>query len=192
MSGKPNVPEIPGMDVFKGDQHHSSQHPGPDAYAGKRCVVIGSNNSAHDICAALWEAGADVTMVQRSSTHIVRSATLMDIGLGALYSEEAVAAGVTTEKADMIFASLPVPDPARVPDPALRPDARARRGLLRPARGAPASTLDWGEDGSGLFMKYLRRGSGYYIDVGASELVANGDDQARERRRSTTSPRTPW
>ena len=135
MSGKPNVPEIPGMDVFKGDQHHSSQHPGPDAYAGKRCVVIGSNNSAHDICAALWEAGADVTMVQRSSTHIVRSATLMDIGLGALYSEEAVAAGVTTEKADMIFASLPVPDPARVPDPALRRDARARQGLLRPARG---------------------------------------------------------
>ena len=39
--------------------------------------------------------------------------------------------------------------------------------------------LDWGDDGSGLFMKYLRRGSGYYIDVGASELVANGDDQAR-------------
>jgi len=24
-------------------------------------------------------------------------------------------------------------------------------------------------------MKYLRRVSGYYIDVGASELVANGD-----------------
>ena len=45
--------------------------------------------------------------------------------------------------------------------------------------------LDWGEDGSGLFMKYLRRGSGYYIDVGASELVADGDDQAQERRRST-------
>ena len=34
--------------------------------------------------------------------------------------------------------------------------------------------LDWGEDASGLFMKYLRRGSGYYIDVGASELVADG------------------
>jgi len=31
----------------------------------------------------------------------------MDIGLGALYSEEAVAAGVTTEKAGLIFASLP-------------------------------------------------------------------------------------
>jgi putative flavoprotein involved in K+ transport len=35
--------------------------------------------------------------------------------------------------------------------------------------------LDWGEDNSGLFMKYLRRASGYYIDVGASELVADGE-----------------
>jgi putative flavoprotein involved in K+ transport len=34
--------------------------------------------------------------------------------------------------------------------------------------------LDFGEDGSGLFMKYLRRGSGYYIDVGASVRVADG------------------
>ena len=42
MSGKPNVPDLPGMDVFRGDQHHSSAHPGPDAYAGKKCVVVGS------------------------------------------------------------------------------------------------------------------------------------------------------
>ena len=34
--------------------------------------------------------------------------------------------------------------------------------------------LDWGADGSGLFMKYLRRGSGYYIDVGACDLVIDG------------------
>ena len=82
MSGKPNIPELPGQDVFLGDQHHSSAHPGPDAYAGKRCVVVGSNNSAFDICGALWEHDADVTMVQRSSTHIVKSDSLMDIGAG--------------------------------------------------------------------------------------------------------------
>ena len=38
--------------------------------------------------------------------------------------------------------------------------------------------LDCGDDESGLFMKYLRRGSGYYIDVGASQLIIDGDDQA--------------
>jgi len=53
MSGKPSLPKFEGMDVFTGEQHHSSKHPGPDAYRGKKAVVIGSNNSAHDICAAL-------------------------------------------------------------------------------------------------------------------------------------------
>ena len=56
---------------------------GPGRLRGKKVVVIGSNNSAFDICGALRENDADVTMVQRSSTHIVRSNTLMDIGLGA-------------------------------------------------------------------------------------------------------------
>jgi putative flavoprotein involved in K+ transport len=173
MSGKANVPEIPGMDVFRGDQHHSSQHPGPDAYRGKRAVVIGSNNSAHDICAALWEAGADVTMVQRSSTHIVRSDSLMDIGLGALYSERAVASGITTEKADMIFASLPyrIMHTFQIP---LYEQMRERDAEFYERLEGAGFQLDWGEDGSGLFMKYLRRGSGYYIDVGASDLVADG------------------
>jgi len=174
MSGKPNVPEIPGADVFQGDQHHSSQHPGPDAYKGKQAVVIGSNNSAHDICAALWEAGADVTMVQRSSTHIVRSDTLMDVGLSALYSEQAVEAGMTTEKADMTFASLPyrIMHEFQIP---LYDEMRERDQDFYERLERAGFLLDFGEDESGLFMKYLRRGSGYYIDVGASELVANGD-----------------
>jgi putative flavoprotein involved in K+ transport len=174
MSGKPNVPVLPGQDVFKGDQHHSSRHPGPDAYAGKKVVVVGSNNSAFDICGALWEHGADVTMVQRSSTHIVKSDTLMDIGLGDLYSERAVAAGVTTEKADLIFASLPyrILHQFQIP---LYDQMRARDKDFYDRLENAGFDLDWGDDGSGLFMKYLRRGSGYYIDVGAADLVANGE-----------------
>jgi putative flavoprotein involved in K+ transport len=173
MSSRPQLPELEGMDVFGGEQHHSSQHPGPDGYRGKRVVVIGSNNSAHDICAALWEAGVDVTMVQRSPTHIVRSDTLMDIGLGALYSEQAVAAGITTEKADTIFASLPyrILHEFQIP---LYDQMRERDADFYRRLEDAGFLLDWGEDGSGLFMKYLRRGSGYYIDVGASDLVADG------------------
>ncbi|WP_328615317.1 NAD(P)/FAD-dependent oxidoreductase [Amycolatopsis sp. NBC_00355] len=173
MSGKANVPSFPGMDDFAGDQHHSSQHPGPDAYAGKKAVVVGSNNSAHDICAALWEHGADVTMIQRSSTHIVKSDSLMDLGLGDLYSERAVAAGVTTDKADMIFASIPYRIMHEFQIPVY--DAIRERDQDFYERLEKAGFRhDWGDDGSGLFMKYLRRGSGYYIDVGAAELVADG------------------
>ena len=174
MSGKPNLPSFPGMDVFRGDQHHSSAHPGPDAYKGKRCVVIGSNNSAFDICGALWEAGADVTMVQRSSTHIARSDSLMEIGLGALYSEQAVAGGITTEMADLIFASIPyrIMHLFQIP---LYEQMRERDKDFYDRLEMTGFDHDWGDDGSGLFMKYLRRGSGYYIDVGAADLVANGD-----------------
>ncbi len=173
MSGKPNVPDLPGRDIFRGDQHHSSAHPGPDAYAGKRCVVIGSNNSAFDICGALWEHDADVTMVQRSSTHIVRSDTLMDIGLGDLYSERALDAGVTTEKADLIFASLPYRIMHTFQIPLYEQMAERDKDFYDRLEAA-GFDHDWGEDGSGLFMKYLRRGSGYYIDVGSADLVADG------------------
>ena len=140
MSSKPNMPEIPGMDVFKGDQHHSSQHPGPDAYRGKKAVVIGSNNSAHDICAALWEArrrrddGAALLDAHRALGHAdghrARRALLRAGGRVRDHHGEG--------GHDLRLAA--VPDPARVPDPALRPDARARQGLLRAAggRGLPA------------------------------------------------------
>ncbi len=174
MSGKANVPTLPGQDVFAGEQHHSSQHPGPDAYKDKKVVVIGSNNSAFDICGALWEVGADVTMVQRSSTHIVKSDSLMDIGLGDLYSERAVAAGVTHHKADMIFASLPYRIMHEFQIPVYQA-IKERDQDFYDRLEASGFRHDWGDDGSGLFMKYLRRGSGYYIDVGSAELVANGD-----------------
>ncbi len=173
MSAKANLPTYTGMDSFKGDQHHSSKHPGPDAYRGKRAVVIGSNNSAHDICAALWENDVDVTMVQRSSTHIVRSDALMEVGLGGLYSEQAVRSGMTTEKADLIFASLPykILHTFQIPlyEKMREMDAEFYAGLEK-----AGFWLDWGADNSGLFMKYLRRGSGYYIDVGASQLIIDG------------------
>ncbi|MEM7694814.1 MAG: NAD(P)/FAD-dependent oxidoreductase [Pseudomonadota bacterium] len=173
MSGKPHVPDLPGAATFAGDLHHSSAHPGPEGFVGKRVVVIGSNNSAHDICQALWEHDVDVTMVQRSPTHVVRSDSLMELGLGPLYSEEAVARGMTTEKADMIFASVPY-GIMHHDQIALHNAIRARDADFYARLAAAGFMLDWGEDESGIQMKYLRRGSGYYIDIGASELIISG------------------
>ncbi len=178
MSGVPNVPQFPGADTFAGEIHHSSQHRDSSVYAGKHCIVVGSNNSAHDICAALWEQGGDVTMIQRSSTHISRSDTLMELALGDLYSERALDNGVTTEMADLIFASIPYRILPTFQIPVYEEMARVDAEFYQRLEKA-GFILDWGDDGSGLFMKYLRRGSGYYIDVGASELVANGSVKLR-------------
>jgi putative flavoprotein involved in K+ transport len=112
-------------------------------------------------------------MVQRSTTHIVKSDSLMEHGLGALYSERAVASGIDTNKADMIFASLPyrILHEFQIPiyDKIREVDADFYAALEK-----AGFMLDYGADDSGLFMKYLRRGSGYYIDVGASQLIIDG------------------
>jgi len=173
MSGMPNVPQIPGAAGFRGVQCHSSKFTSGEHYRGKRCVVIGSNNSAHDICADLWEHGAEVTMIQRSSTHVVRSDALMQMLLAGLYSEDAVKAGMTTDIADLTFASIPYKILHTLHIPIFEEIARRDADLYERLRKA-GFLLDFGEDGSGSFMKYLRRGSGYYIDVGASELIADG------------------
>lgn len=174
MSGVPNKPELPGADVFRGDIRHSSEHPGGAADEGKNVVVLGANNSAHDICADLVENGAKPVMVQRSSTHIVKSDSLMREIFGPLYSEDALDAGIDTDSADLLFASWPykvLPGVQKVAFDKIREDDKDFYDSLE----AVGFMNDFGDDDSGLFLKYLRRGSGYYIDVGACELVANGD-----------------
>ncbi len=173
MAGVPNVIDVPGAAGFRGTLHHSSQHRGGEGFAGKRCVVIGSNNSAHDICADLWEHGAQVTMVQRSSTHVSTSDSLFRFGTSKLYSEAALECGLTTDKADLLNASVPyaiMHDFQRGTTEAIRSHDADLYSRLEKAD----FLLDFGDDDSGLFMKYVRRGSGYYIDVGASELICNG------------------
>jgi putative flavoprotein involved in K+ transport len=180
VSGYANVPKIPGAESFLGEQHHSSKHPGPEGYQGKKVVVLGSNNSAHDICAALVEQGVDVTMIQRTSTHIAPSDSLMELALGGLYSEAAVKSGINHHTADLIFASVPyqIMHSFHIP---VYEEMKRREADLYARLEKAGFMLDFGDDGSGLFMKYLRRGSGYYIDVGASELVANGSIKLRSR-----------
>jgi putative flavoprotein involved in K+ transport len=171
--GVPHMPSVPGMERFQGDLHHSSKHPGPDGYRGKKAVVIGSSTSAHDICAALWEEGADVTMVQRSATLVVRTDTLLELGFGPLYSEAALQAGITTERADLTVASRPYRTLPALQTPMWEEIKRRDAGFYARLERA-GFQLDFGEDGSGLAVMGQRRGGGFYIDVGASELIADG------------------
>jgi putative flavoprotein involved in K+ transport len=135
-------------------------------------VVVGSNNSAHDIAADLWEHGADVTLLQRSPTLVARSETLARIGR-PLYSEEAVRAGITTELADFTAASWPFALQPQAAKPVTAQMKKDDAGFY--ARLAAAGfMLTFGEDETGIGQMYMRRGSGYYIDVGASELIADG------------------
>ena len=55
--------------------------------------------------------------------------------------------------------------------------AKSTRTLLD-ALAARGFRLRFGEDETGFQMMYLRRGGGYYFNVGCSELIISGKDQA--------------
>ncbi len=68
--------------------------------------------------------------------------------------------------------SIPFPIAKRLHIDATQEIARRDAPLLRGLIDAGFS-IDNGPDCSGLFMKYLHYGGGYYIDVGASQLVVD-------------------
>ena len=173
LSGFPNVPEFEGRDVFAGAQMHSSAYKAGSDWAGKNVVVVGANNSAHDIASNLVHHGAHPTMIQRSSSLVVKQNDYCNRLLGPLFSAEAVAKGITTDKADILQASVPLrlmEQNHRKIWEGIRAEQREFYGALEKAGFA----LDFAEDGAGLGLKYRRTASGYYIDVGASEMIVDG------------------
>ena len=171
--GPPRRPEFPGQEAFGGAILHSADYRAGSEWSGRRALVVGAGSSAHDVAVDLWEAGASVTMLQRRPSIVVRSETLMKHGFDT-YSEEAVAAGTTTDMADMMGAATPF---ALFADGQRRLYDRIREedAAFYAALGKAGFAFDFGEDDTGLMMRALRTASGYYIDVGASALIADGE-----------------
>ncbi|MGB7715726.1 MAG: NAD(P)/FAD-dependent oxidoreductase, partial [Pseudolabrys sp.] len=102
VSGIPSLPDIPTLRNFGGTILHSSQYDDGEAWRGKKALVIGSGTSGHDIAQDLYSSGAEVTLVQRSSTMIVNVEPSAQLPY-ALYSE-----GPPLEDCDLITASIPL------------------------------------------------------------------------------------
>lgn len=167
-SGLPNVPDIAGIEQFSGEVLHSSQFDDGLQYAGKRAIVFGTGNSGHDVAQDLYSNGAEhVTIVQRSPTCVVSlvpSGTLVY----SLYSE-----GPPNEDIDLITTAIPFPVLKDSYQWLTKTTCELDKDLLDRLR-AVGFELDFGEDDTGFHMKYLRRGGGYYINVGCSDLIADG------------------
>jgi putative flavoprotein involved in K+ transport len=166
-SGIPHVPEIPTLRNFGGEILHSGQYRDGEAWKGKKALVIGTGNSAHDIAQDLHSSGAKVTLVQRGSSLIVNIEPSAQLPY-ALYDE-----GPPLEDCDLITASIPLPL-ARKTHAHLTEKARQLDKPLLDALERVGFKLDFGEDGTGWQFKYLTRGGGYYFNVGCSDLIAEG------------------
>jgi cation diffusion facilitator CzcD-associated flavoprotein CzcO len=173
--GEPNVPAFEGIEDFQGTVVHSSGHTGGEGWRGKNAVVIGACNSGHDIAQDFYEQGAEVTLVQRSSTYVMSQRNGIPVLFGSLYYE----GGPDTEDADLLNAAYPLPLVIEFAKAQTAAIAEMDEPLLAGLASA-GFKLDMGDDGGGLMAKALRRGGGYYIDVGCSGLIADGKIKVRQ------------
>ncbi|KAL2818047.1 hypothetical protein BJX63DRAFT_82724 [Aspergillus granulosus] len=175
-SGKMNLPEFKGVETFQGRACHSSEFRGASPNGnGKKAVVVGSCNSAHDIAQDYYEKGYEVTMVQRSSTCVISSRAIVEIGLKGLYEEH----GPPVEDSDLFLYSIPSeqfkPQQIRVTAIQNEHDKEFLEGLAK-----AGFKVDRGPDDAGLLMKYWQRGGGYTIEVGAGQLIVEGKVKVKQ------------
>ncbi|KAF8843430.1 FAD/NAD(P)-binding domain-containing protein, partial [Paxillus ammoniavirescens] len=171
--GFPKMPDVPGRELYQGVVLHSTEFTSSAEYGGKKVVVVGACNSAHDIALDLCRRGSDVTMIQRSSTYVI-SAKSAATSLEDRYNEY-----FPLEFADLLGLALPF---------------ATQKHLLRAFTEHMASTTDknliegleradfrtyLGPDGAGLLPLVFERGGGFYIDTGASQEIIKGTIKVR-------------
>jgi cation diffusion facilitator CzcD-associated flavoprotein CzcO len=167
VSGIPSLPDIPSLKHFSGTVIHSSQYTDGEEWKGKKALVIGTGNSGHDIAQDLHSSGAEVTLVQRSSTLVVSIEPSAQL-VYSPYNEG------TLDDNDLIASSMPLKlarkSHAMTTERSKELDKELLEGLAR-----VGFKLDFGEDNTGWQFKYLTRGGGYYFNVGCSDLIVKGE-----------------
>jgi putative flavoprotein involved in K+ transport len=145
---------------------HSGQYTSGAAWKGGNAMVIGTGNSGHDVAQDLCSSGVGTTIVQRNPTYIVSIREAQKVY--ATYSE-----GLPFEDCDLLACSMPYPVLRRAYQLSTAEMRQVDRDLLEglEARGFK---LTYGEDDTGFQMMYLRRGGGYYFNVGCSDMIVDG------------------
>ena len=167
VSSVPNRTKIPGIDDYKGEVIHSADYDNGKHYNGKNVLVYGTGTSAHDVAQDLYVHGANVKIVQRSPSMVVNVEPSAQLPY-QLYSE-----GPNTDDCDLITISTPLQVLKKTHQLLTEKTKRIDKPLLDKLTRV-GFNLEYGEENSGWQFKYLTRGGGYYFNVGASDLIADG------------------
>lgn len=168
VSSYPLAPEIPGIDSFKGDVIHSEGFDSGAPYANKRAIVIGTGSSANDIALDLHSFKCHTTIVQRGSSTVVSIDPSAKLNY-AMYEE-----GPPIEDCDMLASAVTPPLVIQAYKASAARMMELDKEMIEGLKGI-GFKFDIGEDDTGHQMKYRRRGGGYNLDAGSSELMIKGE-----------------
>lgn len=161
----PVMPNLPGGHDFQGTVLHSADYRSSGSWKGKRGIVVGTANTAHDVAEDMVKAGlTSVTMVQKSRTYVIPGEFykyVSDISYNTeIPTSEADFEGMSTPYAvlrlmsNAAFHSMASQDPARF-------DALEAVGFRVERYGD-------------IWYQIGERAGGHYMDVGCSKLISTG------------------
>jgi cation diffusion facilitator CzcD-associated flavoprotein CzcO len=168
VSSYPMIPDLPGLEDFKGQVIHSEGFDSGAAWTGKNALILGTGSSANDIALDLHSHGVNTTLIQRGST------TVVSIDPSARLNEAIWDEGGPLEDCDLIVASATPPLIIEGYKAVTKRMLELDREMIEGLRGI-GFKHDVGEDETGHQMKYFRRGGGYNLDAGSSALLIKGE-----------------
>jgi cation diffusion facilitator CzcD-associated flavoprotein CzcO len=160
--------DLPGAETYSGQILYAAEYSGGLDVDGKKVLVVGSGASAHDVCQELNAGGARVTMLQRGSTCIIS----LDPGTVLAYSAYHEN-GPPTEYVDLLSDSIPHPILVNLHKEMTKQVIKLDKDLIAGLNHVGFATNN-GEEDSGFLTNFHRRGGGYYINVGTSDLIVSG------------------
>ena len=173
--GVPKIPTIKGMETFTGVAAHSDEFQDGAYFPGKRALVIGAGVSGHELAHDLHEHGADVTMLQRSSTYVITYETYHKC-FSTLFTEDMP---YSPDFGDQMAYALPPERSDELNKELTRQAAEADKELLD-ALVARGFKINFGPGGGGILAAITSGMDSYQIDIGASRLIADGEIKLRQ------------
>jgi cation diffusion facilitator CzcD-associated flavoprotein CzcO len=181
VSSYPMIPDLPGLEDFKGDVIHSEGFDSGASWKGKNALILGTGSSANDIALDLHSHGVNTTLIQRGST------TVISIDPSARLNEAIWDEGGPLEDCDLIVASATPPLIVKAYKAVTKRMLELDREMIEGLKGI-GFKHDIGEDETGHQMKYFRRGGGYNLDAGSSSLMIKGELELPMPRRRRMAP----
>jgi thioredoxin reductase len=161
----PIMPVLDNVDHFRGSAVHSASYKSATSWKGMRGVVVGTANTGHDVAEDMLAAGlSSVTMVQRSPTYVLPTEYYKKFQDG-IYNQQ-----MPTKIADRIAYSNPLAIGRLSNMRILHKMADEEPERFDALEKANFKLIRHGD----IVYQLFERFGGHYMDVGASQKIADG------------------
>ncbi|KLO96786.1 Uncharacterized protein LW93_10166 [Fusarium fujikuroi] len=163
-SQTPVFPNISNKESFKGVLLHSADYSTAQAWAEKTGIVIGTGNTAHDVADDMYEAGMNVTMIQRSRTFVLPAEFIKE-RYDLIYN-----AHIPTKVSDRAMFTQPVSIARLLSSKTFHAMARSQPERYEALERAGFRVDPFGDIQDAINIRL----GGHYIDVGTSAKIGKG------------------